>query len=144
MAKLGRYSAQRLKIEALTSAKEITVADCGTVFTCGAEAATHTLPQIAKAGKGWWCRIVLDDETAAVAFQQNAADDADQMVGHVKSFVDNAVPQLSPQTEGTAFDLITFTANAVQGDWVEIYTDGTLWYVNGESCSGVADAISCA
>ena len=144
MSKLGRYAAQRKKIENLAAAKSITVADCGTIFTIGSAALTHTLPLIASAGPGWWCRFVVNDETQATIIDQNGSDTANQMVGHVKSFTDNSSVQLSPDTEGAAFDKITFTTNVVQGDWVEVYTDGTLWYVCGESCSGNADAITCA
>ena len=144
MSKLGRYSAQRKKVEDLTAAKSITVADCGTMFTIGSATLTHTLPLMSDAGKGWWCRFVVNDETAATVIDQNGSDTADQMLGHVKSFTDNASVQLSPATEGTAFDKITFTTAVVQGDWVEVWTDGTNWFVSGESCCGSADAITCA
>ena len=145
MAKLGRYSAQRKKVEDLTATtKTVEVSDCGTIFTVGAAATAVTLPLLANAGKGWWCRFVVNNESAAVTIAQHSSDTANQMVGHVKTFSDNAVPQLSPQTEGTAFDLITLTDACVQGDFVELYTDGTLWYVEGESCASGADIITCA
>ena len=144
MAKLGRYSAQRRKVEALTAAKNITKADCGTLFTIGSANLTHKLPLIADAGAGWWCRFVVNDEAQPTVIDQHASDTANQMGGTVKSFTDNAVVQLQPETEGAAFDKITFTGNVVQGDWVEIWTDGTLWYVCGESASGNANAIECA
>ena len=144
MSKIGRYSAQRKKVEDLTAAKAITVADCGTMFTIGSANLAHTLPLLADAGAGWWCRFVVNDETQQTTIAQHASDTANQMVGHVKSFTDDAAVQLSPQTEGTAFDLITFTTSVVQGDWVEVWTDGTLWYVNGETACGTADAITCA
>ena len=59
MAKLGRYSADRKKIEALTADKTVEVADCGTVFTAdsSAGAITVTLPTPAAAGKGWWIKV---------------------------------------------------------------------------------------
>ena len=144
MSKLGRYSAQRKKVENLTAAKAITVADCGTLFTIGSAAVSHTLPLLASAGPGWWCRFVVNDESQATVIDQNGSDTANQMLGHVKSFTDNGAVQLSPATEGDAFDKITFTGNVVQGDWVEVWTDGTNWFVNGESASGVADSITCA
>ena len=34
MAKLGRYAAQRRKVEAITDDKTVEVADCGTLFFC--------------------------------------------------------------------------------------------------------------
>jgi len=145
MSKSGRYASNRLKVENLTAtAKTVDVADCGTIFTVGAAATAVVLPLLSSAGKGWWCRFVVNDETAQVTIAQHASDTANQMVGHVKSFTDNAAVQLSPANEGDAFDLITITADAVQGDFVEVYTDGTLWYVSGESCSGAADCITCA
>ena len=141
MSKIGRYSAQRRKVEDLTAAKSITVADCGTLFTIGSATLTHTLPLMASAGAGWWCKFVVNDETAATVIDINGSDTADQMVGSVSNNTDNAVVQLSPATEGAAFDKITFSADGVQGDWVEIWTDGSLWYVIGESNSSEATGI---
>ena len=59
MAKLGRYSADRKKIEALTASKTVEVAECGTVFTADPTggAITVTLPTPAEAGKGWWIKV---------------------------------------------------------------------------------------
>jgi len=144
MSKSGRYSADRKKIENIAASKTIEVHDCGTIFTIGAGAATLTLPTMAAAGKGWWCRFVVNDETAATTINQNGSDTANQMVGHVKHYTDGAAVQLEPATEGAAFDAISFTTDVIQGDWVEVYTDGTLWYVDGCSNSGVATAIGCA
>jgi hypothetical protein len=99
---------------------------------------------MADAGKGWWCRFVVNDETAATVIDQHGDDTADQMFGHVITFTDNAVPQLMPAAEGTAFDKITFTTDVIQGDWVELWTDGTLWYVRGQTNAGGANIITCA
>ena len=144
MAKSGRYASQRRKVEDLTAAKAITVADCGTCFTIGSANLAHTLPLLSAAGAGWWCRFVVNDETQQTTIAQHADDTANQMVGHVKNYTDNAAVQLEPANEGDAFDLITFTTDVIQGDWVEVWTDGTLWYVDGCSNSGVATAIGCA
>jgi len=143
MSKSGRYSADRKKIENITGNKAITVADCGTIFTIGAAAATLTLPPLAKAGKGWWARFVVNDETAQVIITQDSGDSANQMVGHVLTTAgDNSSVQIQPTTPGDPFDTITFTADVLQGDHVEIYTDGSLWYVSGYSAA--VDKITCA
>ena len=138
MSKSGRYASQRRKVENLTAAKTITVADCGTTFLVGSADLTHTLPTVANAGQGWWCRFVVNDETQRTRIS-NDASDGDNMVGAFLGFTDNAVTQMSP-VAGTAYDLITFTTSCVQGDWVEIYTDGTLWYCHG--FGAVADVIT--
>ena len=142
MAKSGRYSADRKKIEVISGNKTIEVADCGTIFTIGSVAATLTLPTMAAAGKGWWCRFVVNDESAQVVIDKAAADTANQMVGNGITGGDNGAMQLQPTTPGTAFDKITFTTSVIQGDFVEISTDGLLWFVTGNSA--VTDAITCA
>ena len=65
MAKLGRYSAQRRKVEAIdasaaAASKTVEVADCGTLFAIDAtDDVTVTMPAIAAAGNGWWCEFLL-------------------------------------------------------------------------------------
>jgi len=145
MSKLGRYAAQRRKVEDLATAGNysVQVADCGTMFTIGAAATTVVLPLMANAGKGWWCRFVVNNETASVTIAQHASDTANQMVGHILSYGDAAAPVMVPQAAaGTAFDLVTFVDTVLQGDWVEFWTDGTLWYVEG--ATRVADGITAA
>jgi hypothetical protein len=143
MSKLGRYSAQRKKVEALTAAKSITVADCGTIFTIGTADLTHTLPLLSDAGAGWWCRFIVNDETEATVIDQHGDDTANQMVGHILSYADGAAPVMVPQAAaGTAFDKVTFVNTVLQGDWVEFHTDGTLWYVEG--ATRIADGITAA
>lgn len=65
MAKLGRYSAQRRKVEAIDASggdasKTVEVHDCGTLFAIDAtNNVTITMPSIASAGNGWWCEFLL-------------------------------------------------------------------------------------
>ena len=66
MAKLGRYAANRFKIEAVSADKTVEVSDCGTMFVV-AGGTGLTLPTATDAGKGWWIRIVKSDEGDAVA-----------------------------------------------------------------------------
>ena len=57
MAKLGRYSADRKKVETVTASKSVAVAECGTIFVASDDY-TLTLPTCADAGKGWWIKGV--------------------------------------------------------------------------------------
>ena len=71
MAKLGRYSAQRRKVEAIDAgsadaAKTVEVSDCGTLFAIDAtNDVVITLPAIAAAGNGWWCEFLLKTAVAS-------------------------------------------------------------------------------
>ena len=71
MAKSGRAFADRKKIEAVSAAKTIEVHDCGTIFSV-TETCTLTLPTVANAGKGWWCKVVCVDASKTVTVSVNS------------------------------------------------------------------------
>ncbi len=63
MAKLGRYSANRIKIQEKTADYTVQVNDCGTLFVINPAAdTTLTLPAAADAGKGWWIEVMVDEQ----------------------------------------------------------------------------------
>ena len=82
MSKLGRYSAQRRKVEVIDASAEaatkvVEVHDCGTLFAIDAtEGATITMPLISAAGNGWWCEFLIKTAGKAVAINLNAGDGA--------------------------------------------------------------------
>ena len=121
MAKLGRYAAQRQKIESITASKTVTVADCGTNFIVDSAGATVlTLPSAAAAGAGWWIRVVLSDEPAtSVAVTANA--------GELKGLV--VAADGKDQSDSNATYTIDNSGNV--GDWLEILCDGSSMYIFG-------------
>ena len=127
MSKLGRYSADRKKVEAVTATKSIGAAQCGTIFTV-TEAGTAivlTLPTVGDAGAGWWCRFVLianAGSTTNVTIDQSTSDTANIFLAQTN--IDGANVQLAG--DGVVFD----TSESVNGDWGEIWTDGNKWYGN--------------
>ena len=148
MAKLGRYSADRKKIEALNcfgaspAAAAITIdkAKCGTIFVCtpaGDDAnngSVITLPSEADAGKGWWCKFILaadiatdnDDDNDIVI--QNAAGDTDDMIVHLPGDAD---ADGAGHADGAS---VTFEeSNAKAGDEVEVICTGDRWLVHVRS-----------
>lgn len=125
MAKSGRYSADRKKIEVLTAAKTVEVHDCGTVFMAGDINATITLPSAAAAGKGWWCKFILSaDLSAGDVIVTAAGSDTIEIVSACSA--DGAAVDIS----GTGQVNFVDTA-AKKGDQVEFLTDGTSWYALG-------------
>jgi len=138
MAKLGRYAADRKKIENVVASKTVEVSDCGTIFVLNEAAAltTMTLPAAAKAGNGWWCRFVLGSLSGGtdtnVTIVVNT-DDADKFHARISSPSGSA----ANANDGIVFD----TSACAVGDYVEIYTDSALWYATG-MCSGSAGLIA--
>ena len=129
MSKLGRYSAQRRKVQALgATATTITVADCGTEFTFTQGAAVdHTLPSAATAGAGWWARFTLI--TAASNDVDIVSADGDDII----LCANDSAAAVGAQS-GTPSDKITFASGtALAGDNVYIWTDGSNWYASSLS-----------
>jgi hypothetical protein len=123
MSKSGRAFADRKKIEALTASKSATVADCGTVFTAVGDAAVVlTLPTIAAAGKGWWCKLV---KTGAASGGQTIT-----LAAHAD---DGGTPMKGVESSQTCLalsgdDLVLADAGAA-GTQAEVICDGTIWIV---------------
>jgi len=139
MAKSGRYSADRKKIESLTADKTVEVSDCGTIFILNlAAGGTVTLPDASAAGNGWWAKFVLGTKNTGGAWNIDAtAGDGDNMHNIV---LDEAGGN-EDSHGGTAGDRIIFTANTGEiGCQVELVTDGSKWY--GISTSNATGAIT--
>jgi len=133
MAKLGRYSADRKKIATITKGQAIEVSDCGTIFILNPSAAsTLTLPKIADAGPGWWCKFVFHQKNnnANDITMNTAGSDSLVIVSNTISGTVSAggSGSLGIVTNGSMkFDV----SEGSQGDQLEIFTDGsTAWYGN--------------
>jgi len=126
MAKLGRYSADRKKIEALTATKTVEVADCGTIFTLDAAAGfTVTMPSIATAGKGWWCKFIVKTSVTSNGYTIDLSG-SDAVTGVIVCSADGTA------TDSTGVAQAVFVANAaIIGDQLEMVTDGVRWYATG-------------
>ena len=133
MAKLGRYSADRKKVEALTSAKHITVADCGTLFMADgsgyAADVTHSIPHPSDAGQGWWIKIIVATDVLD--------SDGDDMIVGVRA---------AGNTDGssTVNDLLAcLEVCATQDDTGAQEADGHTFKLRGESKAGTTVEIVC-
>jgi len=148
MSKLGRYSADRKKIEDLTADKTVEVSDCGTIFTLSAATGlTASLPSISDAGKGWWVKFVVADAPTHPYEISASSGDSTKLHGmtvHASgsdTVAGGAGSDVSDFTNGTGGVAVTFIGGlAKQGDQVELVTDGTDWYAIAHC--GTEDAIT--
>ena len=86
MSKLGRYSADRKKVESITGDLSLTAADCGTLMVLNiASGCTVTLPSVAEAGKGWWVRFVIGTNVSSntVIITEKTSADTDVLRGGI-------------------------------------------------------------
>jgi len=116
------------EVEITTATDILTSADCGkTIFLNSATEYVTTLPAVAGLG-GCYFKIVVSDapETASYTVVTNAS--ANIIYGQIASAEDAAGSVVTTP----ASDTITFVdAKAIKGDYIEIITDGTSWYVSG-------------
>ncbi len=87
MSKLGRYSADRKKIDSLSTNKVVEVSNCGTIFVLNSGSTadgtyTASLPSCADAGNGWWCKFVIGEITGGDVLISASADDTTSMFVH--------------------------------------------------------------
>lgn len=109
------------KIETLTVATTLTAADSGKVFILGAAiGAAITLPGVAMAG--FKAKFIT-----GLAFATT-----DWTIVAATNVIQGSVIVNSTHVAGSNENTISFVASAESlGDWVEIVSDGTNWYVNG-------------
>jgi hypothetical protein len=135
MAKQGFATSDRRKIEVITTATHnVESHDCGTVFVLAHAAAAVdcdiTLPTIAQAGEGWWCKFVLSavkDNGAEVAI----AADGDTLANMLEVSADG-----TNNCFGIGGNIITFDGDAdLKGDSLELVVANGEWYAYAHSAS---------
>jgi len=134
MAKLGRYSADRKKVESITASKQLEVHDCGTLMMLNAAAGcTVTLPSVADAGEGWWVRFVVGTNVSSntIIITEKTTADTDVLIGGIVELeVDDT--EDGPSTTGATKITIANALDTV-GDFVEFICDGSKFYFHGQT-----------
>jgi len=159
MSKLGRYSADRKKIETLDTDKTVTVADCGTIFilNSGSDAIsgrsgqyTVTLPALNDAGNGWWCKFVLAQTSGGDVAISGSSSDTTPLNVHIAAVASgsdagagdgtahaggkgNGQAPLASAKHAT-FDVSACAVN----DTLELVTNGSAWYGQAIVSGGAA------
>ncbi len=134
MSKIGRYSADRKKVESITATKSLVAADCGSLLVLNAAAGlTVTLPSVAEAGKGWWVRFVIGTNVSSntIVITEKTSADTDVLRGGINELeVDTSDD--GPSTDGATTITIANGADTV-GDFIEFICDGTNFYFHGQT-----------
>ena len=110
----------------------LTNADSGKVIFMDASSAnTITLPAVANTTAGWNVKVILTVTGAAGVVQTSGLED--KITGYVEESAANGSNHtLSVDTDA---DTITFVNGAVPGDFIEITSNGSLFYVFGKSAA---------
>ena len=129
------WSGTRLNIHDVDGAYTVLQSDSGKVFMLSSTggACEITLPVAANLQEGWHAKFVVKEDTPTGVITIAAGSTIIDMV--MKDPGGNA----SNSTVGTAKSNILLRATCTQGDYVNIFTDGSTYYA--EAISGIDDAI---
>ena len=129
------WSGTRLNIHDVDGAYTVLQSDSGKVFMLSSTggACEITLPVAANLQEGWHAKFVIKEDTPTGVITMAAGSAIIDMV--MKDPGGNA----SNSTVGTAKSNILLRATCTQGDYVNIFTDGSTYYA--EAISGIDDAI---
>ena len=124
----------RKHITALNGDYTVLASESGKTFMLSATGGTVavTLPTTLETGLNY--KFVVKEETPANAITIGAGDTIVDMV--MKDAGGNA----SNSTAGTAVSNLIIGTSAQQGDYINMFTDGTTWYA--ECMSGIDDAVT--
>tara|TARA_R110000744_G_scaffold340884_1_gene446179 strand:- start:65 stop:538 length:474 start_codon:yes stop_codon:yes gene_type:complete len=127
-------SNHRLKIKKVVADITLTAEDSGSIVLVNPTAATTvTLPTLANAGSGWYCKIIATEDAAATDGSMDAIINVDMGSGTNLANIGQV-----HEVDGTAGDFavanddfFVITAAGSPGDYADFWTDGTRWYFQG-------------
>ena len=124
----------RKNVHALDGAYTVLASDSGKIFMLSATGGTVAITLPTTLEEGLHYKFVTLEDTPSNAITIAAGSSIIDMVH--KDPGGNA----SNSTAGTAVSNIIVGATSTQGDYINIFTDGTTWYA--ECLSGIDDAIT--
>jgi len=107
---------------------QLTAADTGKVIFMDASSAnTVTLPAVADTSAGWHIKVILMETGAAGIVQTSSTED--KLMGQVNVVdADGSTQTVTNDADG---DTITFVNGCLAGAWVEIISNGNMFFVHG-------------
>ena len=129
------WSNTLLNIHDVDGAYTVLQSDSGKVFMLSSTggACEITLPVAANLQEGWNCKLVIKEDTPTGVITVAAGSAIIDMV------MKDAGANASNSCAGTAKSNILLRATCTQGDYVDIFTDGSTYYA--EAMSAIDDAI---
>lgn len=117
--------------EVVAATNTLTSDECGKTMTLAH--ATEFVTTLPAPSLGCKFKIIVGLAPASASYTIVTASSANIIYGGVTSNeIDDTTDSNAAASDGS--DLITFAdGQAVKGDWVELWSDGTSWYVSGNS-----------
>ena len=124
----GAFQPRKLAYEKVTSDTTLSPTDSGKVIFLGANGVDVTLPSTPEAGLNYKIILVEDYDTAVCTVTIDGSGEF--FAGTISSATHDDTAD-SAIFNGSSHDVITFSSTSVQGDYVDIICDGSIWCVSG-------------
>lgn len=122
-------AAIRYTVEDLTAASTLTQADSGKVLMLNS--ATEFATTLPAPASGLWYKFIVKAAPSSADYTVVTTDSANILIGGINE-LDVDTGDDGPYDADA--DTITFVdGTAVVGDWVELVSDGTSWYLTGQA-----------
>ena len=123
------------RVEVLAAAYQMLETDSEKIFMLNAAAGfTVTLPAVEDAGSGWQCKFVVKTAVTSNGYiiTEKTTKDTDVIITNGINELEVDTSSDGPYNAGHT--TITLVHNvAIAGDWLEIFCDGTNFYVTGQT-----------
>jgi len=136
MGKPTKITSLLIPTETITAARTLLAGDSGKTFMLNlAGGFTVTLPALGTPINGWYAKFIVKTAPTTAYIVKPATGDEDTIKGNLNSSTGQTAAM---DFETAGGDQVNFVANqAVAGDYIDITTDGVVWFVEG-SCTVIA------
>tara|TARA_Y100000310_G_C20143621_1_gene561398 strand:+ start:75 stop:530 length:456 start_codon:yes stop_codon:yes gene_type:complete len=133
----------RQPYEELITTKALDVDDSGKIFGLSLAAGfTVTLPALSSAGAGWYCKFVVVTNCTSNDYiiTENATYDTNKIIGGINE-LETDTDDDGPSSTGCTFITLPNATDTV-GDYINVWTDGVSWYIDGQTVLDGGAALS--
>ena len=128
----SQVSNHDVKIVKVTADYTLTADQSGSVVLVNPTATTEVnLPALSDIKSGWNCKIILTEDTFSTDAGMNQKVNIDFGSGNSVNGQTWGADGDAGDVSASGDDFIACSASATGGDYFDIFTDGSIWYVRG-------------
>ena len=131
-----------VRVKKVLADTTLVTGDSGSIVLVNPTATTAiTLPTLATSLAGWNCKIMITEDVAGTVGGMGQIVNVDFGSGNVVIGQIGSSSDVAGDFSVANDDFVNFTAAASPGDFVDIFTDGTNWYVSGMCTDAAASDV---
>ena len=138
---LNKLFSPVLVVEVLDATKSLDAYDSGKVFMLNKSAGfTVTLPAVADAGAGWWCKFIVK-ALGTYVVTEKTSDDENILVTQINELTDSVGPSSTGHTQIT-MEVGGFGPLIAIGDMYTVVSNGSKYFIQGTTANDGGAALA--